>query len=139
MQNTTESLILPLASLSKAEIDERVADWLNTALELHSPDELFVFLKQYEEAINNAIEKTKEIAFIKMANRFKGETKGFVLGHEVKLSYPVTWIYSAAVAELKEKQKAELKSLELKEQANGTAIRETQPGRITVTLRKEGK
>lgn len=131
-----EGLILPMLSFTKSEIAERVETWLNDALEEHDASQVYVMLKQMEEAITTALDKTKPVAFESMATAFGGQTKGEILGHDVKLSYTKTWIYSEAVSALKERQKAELKAAQLTEQANGTATQTTEPGRITVTLKK---
>lgn len=130
-----EALSLPLQSLTKREIDFEVDRWLESVTNLHSDSDTFVFLKQMEQAVKTGIEKMKERAFNAFSNGFRGEMKGVVLGHEVKLTYPEIWVYSPAVKALQDQQKLELEALQAEEKAKGLANKEPQLGRITVTLR----
>jgi hypothetical protein len=132
------ALPLPMVSLSKVEIVEKVDNWLNDSLEDYNASEVYVLLKQMEEAVTVAIDKTKKVAFESIGKQFGGQLSGQVLGHGVKLSYPKKWTYSDALTALAIRQKAELEIAQKIEQANGTAKQETQLGRITVTLRPGG-
>lgn len=133
---TDSPLAVPLDDMSKSEINDKVDFWLNDMLEVRPAGELYVYAKQMEEAAAAIITKLKESAFNDMATRFEGETGGKVLGHEVKLSYPEKWMFSQSVVELERQQKLELDALKASEKASGAAKKESQGGRITVTLRK---
>jgi len=133
--DTRESLTIPLVSLSKQEIDLRTEDFLNSALENHTPDELYVFSKQLETAADYIIGKLKVVAFEAIANRFVGAMTGSILGHGVRLSYPERWKFSGAVDDLVKQQKLELDALKAKEKADGLAHKEPGSGIITVTIR----
>jgi hypothetical protein len=132
--NPRPTIALPMVSLTKMQIGEKVETWLNDVLEEYDPKEVYVLLKQMEEAVSVAVEKTKTVAFESMAKQFGGQVSGQVLGHGIKLSYPKKWTYSDMVTALSIRQKAELEIAQKIEQANGTAKQETQLGRITVTL-----
>ena len=45
-----DALVMPLHSMSKAEIDERVEFWLNDQLEVYDSAALWCFIKQMELA-----------------------------------------------------------------------------------------
>ena len=104
-------------------------------LELHDASELYVFLKQAEEAIDNAIIKLKKTAFESFCEQFRGEMSGTVLGHQVKLTYPTKWIYSFEIEALADEQKKILKAAQLIEQTDGKAKKEQELGRVSVTLK----
>ena len=124
--------------MSKAEIAMRASDWCNSALEQYSAGDLYTFVKQMEHAVDLLLGQLKEPAFNSISTSFGGEMSGSVLGHEVKLSYRREWVYSAAIYQLEEKQKTELKNAKLREQIDGIAKREEKPGTITVNLSKGG-
>ena len=128
-------LPLPLKSLDRSEIESRVESWIAGALEVTSSAELYVYVKQTEFAVRLALERLKEPAFDAIGRQLGGVMEGGLLGHKVRLSYPREWIYSEKIAALKERQKLELKSAELAEQASGAATRLDRLGVITVTLR----
>ncbi len=128
-------LPLPPKGLDRAQIESRVAEWLAGALEAASSAELYVFVKQMEFAVKLALERLKEPAFDAIGRQLGGLSEGDLLGHRVRLSYPREWVYSENIAALKERQKLELKSAELAEQASGTAQRIDRLGVITVTLK----
>ena len=128
-------LPLPPKGLDRAQIESRVAEWLACALEAASSAELYVFLKQMEFAVKLALERLKEPAFDAIGRQLGGLMEGDLLGHRVRLSYPREWMYSEKIAALKERQKLELKSAELAEQASGTAKRIDRLGVTTVTLK----
>lgn len=134
-----EALILPLRSMTKAEIDARADEFVNTALEIHDTADLYVYAKQMEAAVEAVIAKLSEPAFNGFGNRFAGEKGGTVLGHTVKLSWPERWVYPEGVQKMEAQQKLELKAAQAKAQADGTAFKQPQPGRITVTLKKGGE
>ena len=128
-------LPLPLKGLDRSEIESRVESWIAGALEVTSSAELYVYVKQMEFAVRLAIERLKEPAFDAIGRHLGGAMEGGLLGHKVRLSYPREWIYSERIAALKERQKLELKSAELAEQASGEAKRLDRLGVITVTLK----
>lgn len=128
-------LPLPYKGLDRSEIESRVESWIAGALEVTSSAELYVYVKQTEFAVKLALERLKEPAFDAIGRRLGGVMEGGLLGHRVRLSYPRQWIYSEKIAALKERQKLELKSAELAEQASGAATRLDKLGVITVTLR----
>lgn len=134
MEQTT--LQLPLISLTKTAITGEVENWLNGALESHPADELYILLKQMEFAVEEAMERLKKAAFNSAGERFKGEAKGEILGHGVKLVGSSEWVYSAALQEFVERQKKELKVEQLKEQANGTAKKIEKDSQIRISLKE---
>ena len=128
-------LPLPLKGLDRSQIESLVESWVAVALEVTSSAELYVYVKQMEFAVRLALERLKEPAFDAIGRQLGGVMEGGLLGHKVRLSYPREWIYSEKIAALKERQKLELKSAELAEQASGAATRLDRLGVITVTLR----
>lgn len=132
----SDSLIMPLKSLSLPCIEDEATVWLNNALEVHSAADVWVLLKQMEAFIETAKKQCKDVAFDSIGQTLGGATRGEVLGHEVKLTYPSRWIYSQEVSALDAQQKLEMKALKAKEEAEGTATKGEAVGTITVTLRK---
>ena len=128
-------LPLPSKGLDRSQIESRVESWIAGALEVTSSAELYVYVKQMEFAVKLALEHLKVPAFDAIGRELGGAMEGGLLGHRVRLSYPREWIYSEKIAALKERQKLELKSAELAEQASGEAQRLDKLGVITVTLK----
>jgi hypothetical protein len=131
-----DSLTLPLRSLTAAEIERAADDFLNTALEIHEASDLYVYVKQMEAAVEALKDRLIDPAFNSIGNRFGGSNTGEILGHKVALSWPEKWVYPKEVNALVDQQKLDLKAAQAKAQADGTAKKETQKGRITVTIKK---
>lgn len=130
------TVALPIRMLTKTEIDETVEGFLNHALTFYPAEEIYVAIKQLEEANKVAIRKLKEVAVESAGERFKGESRGTIFGHKVELRSRTEWSYSQEVQDLVERQKAELKSAQLAEQATGKAIKLEADTQIIVTLAK---
>ncbi len=125
-------LQFPLRSLSKTEIFNFVGSWLNDNLEFHTPDETYVFLKQLEFAVKDALMLLKPAA----VTAYQVERREDVLGHKVEIMLQSKWTYSRELTQFQEVQKKELKARQLQEQVNGTATIEKQEPMIKITLRR---
>jgi hypothetical protein len=137
LQEKYDGLSIPLVSITKRALDEGAEFWLNDMLEIHTAADLWVYIKQMEYTTELLKEKLKASAFESIGASLQGLERGEVLGHEVSITYPKTWIYSPEVKALQDQQKLELKALQAAEQANGKARQDRGEGRITVTI-KEG-
>ena len=129
-----EDLIIPLKSMTKQEIEDRTKIWLVEKLSQYETPEMYVHLKQMEEAIKKAIEIIKEQAFNATATRYRGVNGGEVLGHKVKLTWPEKYEYSVAVKRLELQQKLEMDALKAQERADGIATKHPTKGVISVTI-----
>jgi hypothetical protein len=83
--------------------------------------------KQCEDALNHALEKVmlehvNPLAATSFLEYSKGEMSGEIGGHRIAVFNKGMWHYSSEIDKLKERQKAELKSRQLSEQASGEAI-----------------
>ena len=105
--------------------------------QIHGDPDTYVFLKQLEYAVKTGLETLNGPAFEKVCSDFRGEMKGTVLGHDVKLTWPEKWEYSPAVKALKDQQKLDLEALQAQEKAQGLAHKESGKGIITVTIRSK--
>ena len=132
-----DGLSLPLTSITKRKLDEGAEFWLNDMLEVHTAADLWVYIKQMEYTTELLKEKLKASAFESIGATLQGVERGDIMGHEVSLAFPKTWVYSPEVKALQDQQKLELKALQAQEQANGKAHQSRGEGRITVTI-KEG-
>lgn len=122
-------------SFSKVELEEIVRVFIARNLEHTDSGVLYLFFKGLEYAVKVGIEALKEGAFDSIGYRLGGEASGTVNGCAVVISYPKEWQYSAAVDELKERQKRELVELQEQEKSDGVAEQVAGKGRIVVTLR----
>lgn len=126
----------PICTMGKAKIEEAVRKFIETNLENTDSGTLYLHLKQLEYAIKTGIEQLKEQAFNSFGEHLSGASSGKLFGHDVAIAYPNEWHYSAAVEELKERQKKELAGLQEKEREIGIARQVQGKGRITITLRE---
>ena len=90
---TESQLSMPLKSMTKQEIDEAVDFWLNDVLETQMASNLWVYIKQLEEAVKSMKDKLQTTAFDQIAKEFGGSMSGELLGHKVQLTLPQTWVY----------------------------------------------
>jgi hypothetical protein len=134
MTKLVESMI-GIQSLSKAEIEKIMQGLIMIALDYVNSSDLFIYLKQVEYGVKFAMNDLKERAFDALGYQLGGATSGLVLGVEVSISYPNEWHYGSLVADLKERQKEELRELQEYEKAHGIAHQVPGKGRITITLR----
>lgn len=124
-----------MRSLSKAEIELVVRDFIDLRLETTDSGVLFLLFKQAEFAIKMGLEALKKSAFDALGQHLGGMTSGTLYGHVVSISYPREWSYSPAVEGLKEQHKKQLAELQEQEKTEGVARQVLGKGRIVVTLR----
>lgn len=133
---TEAQLSMPLKSMTKEEIDTAVDFWLNDALESQMASNLWVYIKQLEEAVKVMKDKLQISAFDQIAREFGGSMSGEILGHKVQLTLPQTWVYPVEIENMVRQQKLDLKAAQTKAQADGTAHQESkEQGTIRVTIR----
>ena len=120
--NTTALTTIGREFFSEVEIQKQCEDGLNHALETESPINLYLHLKQLEFAVKVMLEQVNPLAAISFLEHSKGDMSGVIGGHRIAVYNKGTWHYSSEIDKLKERQKAELKSRQLSEQASGEAI-----------------
>lgn len=130
-----EVLALPMRAWTKTEIEEHARHYIETMLEQTSSAELYVATKQLEYAARSALDALRERAFNSIGEHLTGRMEGTILGAGVRIYYVKEWLYSSAIAALKEEQRTALKAAELAEQATGRALVAGERGVITVTLK----
>lgn len=122
---------------TELKIQQQCEHALNNALEAEAPINLYLKLKQLEYAVKYMLETVNRSAAISFLEISKGQMKGDIAGHKIAIFTKATWIYTSEIDKLKEKQKAELKSRQLSEQASGEAIQIlNETPEIKITLRK---
>jgi hypothetical protein len=135
--NSTALTIIGKDFFTELQIQKQCDDALNNALEADAPINLYLKLKQLEYAVKYMLEHVHRFAAISFLEISKGDMKGEIAGHKVAIFNKASWSYTCEIEKLKERQKAELKSRQLSEQASGEAIliaNESQE--IKITLRK---
>ena len=120
--NTTALTTIGREFFSEVEIQKQCEDALNHALETEPAIHLYLHLKQLEFAVKVMLEQVNPLAATSFLEHSKGEMSGVIGGHRIAVYNKGTWHYSSEIDKFKERQKADLKSRQLSEQASGEAV-----------------
>jgi len=135
--NSTALTTIGREFFTELEIQKQCENALNFALESEPPINLYLKLKQLEFAIKYMLDNVNPQAATSFMEISKGEMKGEIAGHKIAIYNKVSWTYTSEIEKLKERQKAELKSRQLSEQASGEAFQlMNDTPEIKITLRK---
>jgi len=135
--NSTALTVIGRDFFTELEIQQQCEQALNNALEAEAPINLYLKLKQLEYAVKYMLETVNRSAAISFLEISKGQMKGDIAGHKIAIFNKVSWTYTSEIDKLKERQKAELKSRQLSEQASGEAIQIlNETPELKITLRK---